>query len=445
MDPTATKPTKLAKKEETEAGSYFVANYPPFSFWNEASIDEFQAQLEKLPGENDDVPLGLYYHIPFCRKRCHFCYFRVYTDKNASEISAYLDASMAELQAYGERPYLRGRSLDFIYFGGGTPSFLSARQLHSLAEGLKKIVPWDDANEVTFECEPGTLNRLKLAAIREIGATRLSLGIENFNDRILEINGRAHRSSEVFRAYEHARALQFQQINIDLIAGMMGETEENWERCIEETVSLRPDSVTIYQMEIPFNTTIYREMRNSGRTTAPVANWKTKRSWVRSAFAQLESAGYTVTSAYTAVLDKEGTQFVYRDQLWRGADLLALGVASFGHLGGVHYQNLTHFESYLSSLREGRFPLFRALQTTKEESMIRELILQFKIGAVEPGYFRKKFGVEIENQFADPLARLRDEGLLRREGSALVLSREALLVVDSLLGEFFLPHHRNTS
>ena len=198
-------------------------------------------------------------------------------------------------------------------------------------------------------------------------------------------------------------------------------------------------------MEIPFNTTIYREMRNSGQTTAPVADWKTKRSWVRSAFARLESAGYTVTSAYTAVLDKEGTQFVYRDRLWRGADLLALGVASFGHLGGVHYQNLTHFDSYLSSLHEGRLPLYRALRTTKEERMIRELILQFKLGAIEPAYFREKFGVEIEHRFSDPLVHLSEKGLLRREGSALVLSREALLFVDSLLGDFFLPHHRNAS
>ena len=241
MDPKTTERREPEKKEETEAGNYFVANYPPFSFWDEASTDDLQAQLEELPGGNDEILLGLYHHIPFCRKRCHFCYFRVYTDKNASEISAYLDASIAELQAYCERPYLRGRSLDFIYFGGGTPSFLSARQLHSLADGLKKIIPWDTAREVTFECEPGTLNARKLKAIKEMGATRLSLGIENFNDRILEINGRAHRSPEVFRAYENARALQFPQINIDLIAGMMGETEENWEDCIEETVSLRPD------------------------------------------------------------------------------------------------------------------------------------------------------------------------------------------------------------
>ena len=119
------------------------------------------------------------------------------------------------------------RPLSFVYFGGGTPSFLSARQLEQLVGDLSAESPWKDAEEVTFECEPGTLNEGKLEAIRGLGVTRLSLGIENFDDHILELNGRAHRSTEVFRAYDFARKLDFPQINIDLIAGMLGESDEN--------------------------------------------------------------------------------------------------------------------------------------------------------------------------------------------------------------------------
>ena len=121
---------------------------------------------------------------------------------------------------------------------------------------LTAATPWDDAEEVTFECEPGTLTEAKLRVIRRLGVTRLSLGVENFNDEILDVNGRAHRSPEVYRAYEFARSLDFPQINIDLIAGMVGETDENWRDCVAKTLALQPDSVTIYQMELPFNTTI---------------------------------------------------------------------------------------------------------------------------------------------------------------------------------------------
>src|SRR6185503_5517960 len=124
-------------------------------------------------------------------------------------------------------------------------SFLSTQQLQSLAARLSATASWRDAEEITFECEPGTLSKSKLAAIRQMGVTRLSLGVENFDDRILELNGRAHRSPEIGDAYRFARALDFPQINIDLIAGMLGETEENWRRCVDKTLALEPDSVTI--------------------------------------------------------------------------------------------------------------------------------------------------------------------------------------------------------
>ena len=128
---------------------------------------------------------------------------------------------------------------------------------------MKSIISWDEAEEVTFECEPGTLSEKKLEAIKKFGVTRLSLGVENFNDHILETNGRAHRSGEVFKAYEYAKNLGFENINIDLIAGMLEETDDNWTECIDRTLELEPDCVTIYQMEVPFNTTIYKNMKES--------------------------------------------------------------------------------------------------------------------------------------------------------------------------------------
>src|SRR5204863_6427559 len=122
---------------------------------------------------------------------------------------------------YVGQPFIGGRKPQFVYFGGGTPSYLSEAQLRHLSDQMKAILPWDEAEEVTFECEPGTLSDHKLKTIRDVGVTRLSLGVENFDDHILEINGRAHRSKEIWRAYAYARELGFPQINIDLIAGMV--------------------------------------------------------------------------------------------------------------------------------------------------------------------------------------------------------------------------------
>jgi oxygen-independent coproporphyrinogen-3 oxidase len=333
--------------------------------------------------------------------------------------------------------------LNFVYFGGGTPSFLSTRQLDGLVRRLTAITSWRDAEEVTFECEPGTLTEAKLAAIRRMGVTRLSLGVENFNDHILEVNGRAHRSPEVFRAYEQARALDFPQINIDLIAGMLGESDENWRECVQRTLELDPDSVTIYQMELPFNTSISGDrLKGTGRFTDPLAHWSTKRRWVREAFEALEAAGYHVGSAYTAVRNPSLTRFVYRDRLWQGADMAGLGVASFGHINGVHVQNFDTWESYSAAVREGRIPLSRGYQPTGEERMIRELVLQLKLGSIRPSYFHDKYGVNLLERFRDQLDDLRREGYLEAATQDVVaLSREGLLRVDLLLRRFFLPEH----
>jgi oxygen-independent coproporphyrinogen-3 oxidase len=394
--------------------------------------------MEPAPG----TPLGVYLHIPFCRKRCHFCYFKVYTDKNAAEVEGYLDAAVEELNLYTQRPFLGGRKPKFIYFGGGTPSYISSRQLASLVERMKALLPWDEAEEVTFECEPGTLTEGKLQVIKDLGVTRLSLGVENFNDEILTSNGRAHTSKEIEPAYRFARTIGFPQINIDLIAGMMGETTENWRDSVRKTIELSPDSVTIYQMEIPFNTTIFKEMKVQGQSVAPVATWKTKRDWVQYAFAELERAGYTVGSAYTAVKDPARARFLYRDMLWAGADMVGLGVASFSHVHGTHFQNEHEFGPYCAKLRQGEIPIYRALKLTEEERLVRELILQMKLGRVRGQYFRRKFGVDIQQRFAAPLSRLREEGFLVPDAEGPRLNRDGLLQVDRLLHDFFLPQHR---
>jgi oxygen-independent coproporphyrinogen-3 oxidase len=425
--------------EETTAGNYFVSNYPPYAYWSPAFVDEAFAALDRAPAP--ETPLGVYLHIPFCRKRCHFCYFKVYTDKNASEVDQYLDAALEELALFSVRPVIGGRRPRFVYFGGGTPSYISSRQLTRLVEGMKRLLPWDEAEEVTFECEPGTLTEGKLRTIRDLGVTRLSLGVENFDDEILQANGRAHASREIGRAYDFARSIDFPQINIDLIAGMVGETDENWRECVRKTIAMDPDSITIYQMEVPYNTTIFKEMRQSGAAVAPVAAWNAKREWVQYAFSEFEKAGYTVGSAYTVVKDPARAKFLYRDLLWQGADLLGVGVASFSHVQGTHFQNESDFGPYCDRLRQGALPIARALTPTADQRLIRELILQMKLGRLSTQYFRDKFGVDIQQRFAVPVKKLESQGYLKAGPEQWRLSREGLLRVDRLLHEFFQPEH----
>ncbi|HEX3247801.1 MAG TPA: coproporphyrinogen-III oxidase family protein [Pyrinomonadaceae bacterium] len=423
----------------TEVGNYFVSNYPPFSQWKPEFVPQALEVLAQPPRVDD--PLGLYLHIPFCRKRCLFCYFTVYTDKNASEIEVYLDALIRENELYSRTAAFQGRKLRFAYFGGGTPSYISDRQLRYLVEGLNQHVSWATAEEVTFECEPGTLHKAKLETLKDIGVTRLSLGIEHFDDEILAANGRAHLSPEIYRAYEWAREVDFPQINIDLIAGMMGETEEKWREAVRRAIELEPDSVTIYQMELPYNTIISQDILKKGMQS-PIADWTTKRHWLDYAFEQFLAHGYEIAGTDIVATKKKTCRFIYRDGLWHGGDMIGLGVSSFSHFAGVNFQNAHNFEEYVRIINEGRLPIYRAVSLTPKQRLIREMVLQLKTGTLDIGYFQRKFAVDVWREFQPVYEELQAKHLLERNNGTIRLTRPGLLVVDHFLLDFFEPELR---
>src|SRR5205807_269047 len=150
-------------------------------------------------------------------------------------------------------------------------------------------------------------------------------------------------------------------------------------------------------------------------------------------------AGYEISSAYTLVKDKQRCKFVYRDGLWHGADMFGTGVASFGHVHGVHVQNVDSWEQYVGLLDKGELPLGRALPITPRERLVREMILQLKTGRLESVYFRDKFGTDILDEFADGFAELEGEGFLNRTATGAELTRAGFLQVDRLLPTFFDP------
>ena len=423
----------------TQVGNYFVSNYPPFSQWKPEFIGEAIEVLDQ-PARTDE-PFGLYLHIPFCRKRCKFCYFKVYTDKNANEIEVYLQALIKEAEFYARTRAFKGRELKFAYFGGGTPSYISERQLHHLVEGLNRHVTWNNAEEVTFECEPGTLRRSKLETLKEIGVTRLSLGAEHFDDELLVANGRAHLSAEIYDVYKQARQVDFPQINLDLIAGMVGETEEKWRDTVRKALELEPDSLTIYQMELPYNTIISQEILKDGKDS-PIASWPTKQRWLNYAFDEFQAAGYRIASAYTLATTKKPCRFLYTDALWHGGDMIGLGVSSFSHFGGVHFQNAHSFEEYISLIQKEQLPLFRALTLTPKQKLIREIVLQLKTGVLDLRYFQNKFGVDIWEEFKSVFAELEQNDFAQRSSDEIRLTRKGILQVDHFLSEFFEPELR---
>jgi oxygen-independent coproporphyrinogen-3 oxidase len=240
------------------------------------------------------------------------------------------------------------------------------------------------------------------------------------------------------------KSLAFDQVNIDLISGMIGETWESWHETVSKTIELEPDSVTIYQLELPFNTVYSKDIL--GGDTLPVADWKLKREWQQYAFEQFVEAGYAQASAYTVIKKDKPCEFVYRDAVWQGSDMIGTGVASFSHLSGIHFQNAPSWGDYLSHLEEDRLPVYRALKPTGAERLTREMILQLKLGKIRPSYFKTKFNADILALYAKAYDKLQNDGMLHvnAESDEIQLTQRGLLRVDSLLPAFYAPEYQNT-
>jgi oxygen-independent coproporphyrinogen-3 oxidase len=431
--------TSLNSKSKDETGSVFVSNYPPFSHWSQESVADALKIMDEKP--TTDTNLGLYLHIPFCRKRCNFCYFKVYTGKNSQEISTYLGALKNEIELQSRNKAFADQEVEFVYFGGGTPSFISENHLKEVMSTLTSSFNIKNVKEFAFECEPGTLTQKKLGTIKELGVTRLSLGIEHFDDRILELNGRAHRSKEIYRVHPLIKERNFDQLNIDLIAGLIGESWVTWKDTIEKTIDYDPDSITVYQLELPYNAVFSKQIRE-GEMDLSIPDWDLKREYHAYAIEKFQQAGYEVSSAYT--MAKKNTKFVYRDSLWHGSNMLAFGVASFGHVGGIHYQNNGNWDDYIEQLNNKQLPIYRAMVLSESERLTRELILQLKLGRVSVDYFDEKFGINILSEYASAFKDLKQQKMLEYTEKEVTVTEEGLLRVDELLPSFYDEKYRES-
>ncbi len=244
-----------------------------------------------------------------------------------------------------------------------------------------------------------------------------------------------------FVSYELIQKTGFDVVNLDLIVGLVGETEASFMESLDRTINLRPDSVTIYQLEMPLNTPLFRSFRK-GKVGDALADWTTKRARLAKGFKRLEKADFRLRSAYTAARTAQGERFVYQDAQYRGADLLGIGTSSFSYLGGNHYQNVSSLEVYLGKLSQGRLPVSRGFRLSKEERLVREFVLQLKLDRLDRAQFHRRFQVDVFDRFAAPLERCVEQGWMQVDGDTFLLTRDGLLQVDRLIPTFYLPEHQ---
>jgi oxygen-independent coproporphyrinogen-3 oxidase len=246
---------------------------------------------------------------------------------------------------------------------------------------------------------------------------------------------------DVERAIADIKQVGFDVLNLDLIVGLTGETDRTFFGSLERVLELGPESITIYQLEIPHNTPLYRSVRD-GETPSDPPDWAETRRRLRRAYARVAEAGYSWRSAYTAVRDSERHAFVYQDALYAGAELIGVGASSFGYLDGVHQQNVASLGRYVEAISTDRLPLWRGHRLSREERMVREFVLQLKLGQVDLGSLDRRFGHAMTQRFDEPLKQFEQQRLLRARDRRVSLSADGLARVDQMIPAFYLSAHQ---
>jgi oxygen-independent coproporphyrinogen-3 oxidase len=423
------------RKPEPSEGNYFVAAYPPFSVWTADDVHAYRAILQD---EAIETPLVMYLHLPFCSRRCDFCYYLSYAGKRPEDMESYLDVLLAELRYLADQPVIQGRTLRSVYVGGGTPSLLSSRQITKLFDAIRSAFPMDDDAEITVECAPGSSSMDTLQALKESGVTRVSMGVQSTCDAVLQASRRMHMFEDVRQAYERMRTVGFAQVNLDLIVGLPGQTDDTFRTSVDDLVRMETDSLTLYQLEVPHNTPLFKKNQRSGAEKT-YTDWAVKRKRLMDAYDQLEACGYNRISAYTAV--RGSHQFTYQSLQYHGADLLGAGASSFSYVQGVHAQNVASLKGWQQQVEAGCLPVDRAYALSTEEQMIRQFVLQLKLGRVRAEHFLRYFQQNPMSLFQQSLRLLAIRGMLEFDEDGLIMTHKGLAHVDRIIPEFYLKKH----
>lgn len=369
-------------------------------------------------------PLGLYLHVPFCRTRCAFCnfYLQVYRPDRAER---FLTALRKELTLYANQADLSGRPLSSIYFGGGTPTVLSADQLCDLLAAIRRTFACQSDIEITVEAHPDTVSDRMLTRLREAGATRLSLGAESLNDAELISIGRPSPAANVLRAVQWARAAGFDDLNLDLMYGLPGQSMESWQQTLAGVVSLQPDHVSCYALTIEPETALAQAIE-AGATKQPDPEMQT--AMEQAAERILEQADYDryEISNYA----RPGHRCRHNLLYWQAGDYLGLGPSAQSYMDGCRFGNLADLSGYEARLNEGLLPLdHREVLTTAQRS--REALV-FGLRQLAGADDRLLDSLCADQEWHRQLTTLLDERLLEWKDGRIRLTEAGRRVADSV-------------
>lgn len=400
--------------EPTRKG--FLTNYPPFRYWRPDTIDRFA----------EPRPLNIYVHVPYCIQRCAYCFYKVTTlgDNRKAEIDRYVAALCTEIERVAAQQHLGERPVKTIYFGGGTPTLLSKENLTRIFDTLRANFQWQDP-EITVEAEPVTLTPSKAENLQKIGVNRISMGIQSFKDEVVAKTGRVDTEEHARKAIALAVGTGA-VVNVDLMSGLAGETDETWAYSVERAIETDVHSITVYKTEVYTNAGYYHDIK---KKSLILPSDQDEFRYTAHAIERFAQVNYLPVNFFTFT---KGGKYMqqHATSSWRGGETYGFGVSAFGLLRGHALQNTSEVQRYVALVEEGKSPLARGYRLTARDLMTRDVALGMKLIRFDRKEFKRRYGFDVVALCKSTVDALIAEDLLRVDDEALELTSKGILWGD---------------
>ena len=365
----------------------------------------------------DAGPLGLYVHVPFCSGKCAYCDFTSFPGRTA-DIPRYLSALEAEAALVPDR-----RTPETLYVGGGTPSELGAEQIDELFARLRRAYPEARLREVTCELNPESTDETKLRALRRAGVTRLSLGFQSLNEKVLKAAGRRHAPDDSLRAFRLVRSTGDWSLSVDLICGLPGQSAAIFQDDLDRVLALEPDHLSLYGLDVHEGTPLSRSGYVPGEDQS--------RDMLEAALERIAAAGlahYEISN-----FARPGHESRHNLNYWGGGEYVGLGCAAASHLGGVRSRNVSDLDEYCRRVEAGARPGVESEKLEGKDKLGERVFLGLRRVAgldLEP---------DMEREFRREWEDLERRGLVTRHGGRARLTRDGLFLANEAFAAFVAP------
>ena len=372
---------------------------------------------------------GLYIHIPFCKQACYYCDFHFSTNRSYQQDMVSAMIKEMELQ----KEYLDGETLDTIYFGGGTPSIINLDQLERLLNEAFKLFSVNSEAEITLEANPDDLSKDKLKGLASLGINRLSIGIQSFDDRVLEYLHRAHNSNEAIRCIDEARNAGFQNISIDLIFSIPIATHKILNQDINTALQINPEHISAYSLTIE-EKTVFGNWLEKGKIS-PCSD-ETSAKQFELLISTLEDNHYEQYEVSNFCRD--GYYSRHNTSYWKNVPYLGIGPGAHSYNGKSRQFNLPHNPKYLKSLKKNNVPF--QIEELDEVSKTNEFLLtslRTKWGC-DLNVLKEKFAYDLLNVCGREMKEFLNNELVMIDNGVVYLTKKGIMVADEIIGQLFL-------